>query len=42
MSNERLARYRQLLCEVTGVGPAAAPREEFAWVVAALRARAAG
>ncbi|MFG3020757.1 MerR family transcriptional regulator [Streptomyces sp. NPDC048254] len=41
-SNERLARYRQLLCEVKGIGPAAAHREEFAWVVAALRARAAG
>ncbi|MEU9342098.1 MerR family transcriptional regulator [Streptomyces sp. NPDC048278] len=41
-SNDRLARYRQLLCEVKGVGPAAAHREEFAWVVAALRARAAG
>ncbi|MFJ9566801.1 MerR family transcriptional regulator [Streptomyces fuscichromogenes] len=41
-SDGRLARYRQLLCEVKGVPPAAAHRAEFAWVVAALRARAAG
>ncbi|MFG2375569.1 MerR family transcriptional regulator [Streptomyces sp. NPDC048504] len=41
-SNERLARYRELLATVKGGGPAAAHRPEFAWVVAALRARAAG
>ncbi|MFC4501963.1 MULTISPECIES: MerR family transcriptional regulator [Streptomyces] len=41
-SNNRLARYRELLSTVKGAGPAAAHREEFAWVVAALRARAAG
>lgn len=40
-SNDRLARYRELLTTVKGVGPAAAHREEFAWVVAALRARVA-
>uniref|UniRef100_A0AAU1ZYF7 MerR family transcriptional regulator n=1 Tax=Streptomyces sp. NBC_00093 TaxID=2975649 RepID=A0AAU1ZYF7_9ACTN len=40
-SNERLARYRELLTTVKGVGPAAAHREEFAWVVAALRAQLA-
>jgi hypothetical protein len=37
-SNDRLARYRELLCTVKGVGPRAAHREEFAWVVAALKA----
>lgn len=41
-SNDRLARYRELLSTVKGGGPAAAHREEFAWVVAALRARVAG
>jgi len=41
-SNDRLARYRELLVTVKGAKPAAAHREEFAWVVAALRARAAG
>ncbi|MEW1648462.1 MULTISPECIES: MerR family transcriptional regulator [unclassified Streptomyces] len=41
-SNDRLARYRELLATVKGGGPAAAHREEFAWVVAALRARVAG
>ncbi|MFJ9631252.1 MerR family transcriptional regulator [Streptomyces sp. NPDC101175] len=41
-SNNRLARYRELLSTVKGSGPAGAHREEFAWVVAALRARAAG
>ncbi|WP_327697822.1 helix-turn-helix domain-containing protein [Streptomyces sp. NBC_00459] len=40
-SNERLARYRELLVKVKGAEPAAAHREEFAWVVAALRARSA-
>ncbi|MBK6017821.1 MerR family transcriptional regulator [Streptomyces sp. MBT53] len=41
-SNNRLARYRELLSTVKGSGPAGAHREEFTWVVAALRARAAG
>ncbi|WP_262063806.1 MerR family transcriptional regulator [Streptomyces sp. STR69] len=41
-ANDRLARYRELLSTVKGSGPAGAHREEFAWVVAALRARAAG
>lgn len=41
-SNDRLARYRELLSTVKGAGPAAAHREEFAWVVAALRAGVAG
>ncbi|WP_217547715.1 MerR family transcriptional regulator [Streptomyces sp. GbtcB6] len=41
-SNDRLARYRELLSTLKGGSPAAAHREEFAWVVAALRARAAG
>ena len=41
-SNDRLARYRELLVTVKGAKPAAAHREEFAWVVAALRARVAG
>ncbi|WP_371662714.1 MerR family transcriptional regulator [Streptomyces sp. NBC_00280] len=40
-SNERLSRYRELLVKVKGAEPAAAHREEFAWVVAALRARSA-
>ncbi|MFE6551760.1 helix-turn-helix domain-containing protein [Streptomyces sp. NPDC004096] len=34
----RVARYRELLCVVNGQ-PAPQHREEFAWVVAALRAR---
>ncbi|MCX5560906.1 MerR family transcriptional regulator [Streptomyces sp. NBC_00038] len=41
-SNDRLARYRELLSTLKGGSPAAAHREEFAWVVAALRARVAG
>ncbi|WP_089098660.1 MerR family transcriptional regulator [Streptomyces hyaluromycini] len=41
-SSDRLARYRELLSTLKGGSPAAAHREEFAWVVAALRARAAG
>ncbi|MFD4873859.1 MerR family transcriptional regulator [Streptomyces sp. NPDC058420] len=41
-TNDRLARYRELLATVKGGGPADAHREEFAWVVAALRARLAG
>ncbi|MFD9326801.1 MerR family transcriptional regulator [Streptomyces sp. NPDC060065] len=40
-SNDRLARYRELLSTLKGGSPAAAHREEFAWVVAALRARVA-
>ncbi|KUJ40216.1 MerR family transcriptional regulator [Streptomyces sp. NRRL F-5122] len=36
--DERVARYRELLCVVNGQ-PAPQHREEFAWVVAALRAR---
>ncbi|WP_232107782.1 MULTISPECIES: hypothetical protein [Streptomyces] len=33
------ARYRELLAVVKGLEPAAAHREEFVWVVAALEAR---
>ncbi|MEU6229842.1 MerR family transcriptional regulator [Streptomyces sp. NPDC047042] len=40
-SNNRLARYRELLVRMKGAEPASAHREEFAWVVAALRARLA-
>lgn len=40
--DERLARYRELLATVRGTGPLPAHREEFAWVVAALEARAGG
>ncbi|GAA3816669.1 MerR family transcriptional regulator [Streptomyces chiangmaiensis] len=36
--DERVARYRDLLCVVNGQ-PAPPHREEFAWVVAALRSR---
>ncbi|MFE1851907.1 MerR family transcriptional regulator [Streptomyces sp. NPDC002387] len=36
--DERVARYRELLCVVNGQ-PVPQHREEFAWVVAALRAR---
>ena len=36
-----LARYRELLALVQGPRPLPAHREEFAWVVAALRARLA-
>ncbi|MFD5629947.1 MerR family transcriptional regulator [Streptomyces sp. NPDC127072] len=39
--NEQVARYRELLIAVKGQPPLAAHREEFAWVVAALRARVA-
>ncbi|MGW2933876.1 helix-turn-helix domain-containing protein [Streptomyces sp. NPDC001156] len=39
--DERAARYRELLSVVKGQ-PAPPHREEFAWVVAALRARAGG
>ncbi|MEU9368359.1 MerR family transcriptional regulator [Streptomyces avermitilis] len=38
-SNDRVARYRELLAVVKGGGPVPAHREEFGWVVAALRAR---
>ncbi|GEC09090.1 MerR family transcriptional regulator [Streptomyces spinoverrucosus] len=38
-ADDRVARYRELLAVVKGRGPAAAHREEFAWVVAALEAR---
>lgn len=41
-SNDRPARYRELLSTLKGGSPAGAHREEFAWVVAALRARVAG
>ncbi|MFE9441224.1 MerR family transcriptional regulator [Streptomyces sp. NPDC006602] len=41
-SNDRLARYRELLTAVKGQGTPPAHREEFAWVVAALRAGTAG
>ncbi|MER8224964.1 MerR family transcriptional regulator [Streptomyces sp. NPDC094143] len=40
-ATHRVARYRELLAVVKGAGPGAAHREEFAWVVAALEARAA-
>jgi hypothetical protein len=39
---DELSRYRELLAVVNGRRPDAGHREEFAWVVAALRARAAG
>lgn len=38
-SHDRVARYRELLAVVKGGGPLPAHREEFGWVVAALRAR---
>ncbi|MET8829614.1 MerR family transcriptional regulator [Streptomyces sp. NPDC004610] len=41
MTDDRVARYRELVSRVKGRGPAAAHREEFAWVVAAVRHRAA-
>ncbi|MFJ3666515.1 MerR family transcriptional regulator [Streptomyces sp. NPDC090106] len=41
-SNHRIARYRQLWATVKGIGPQSAHEPEFAWVVAALRARTAG
>ncbi|RPF36402.1 MerR family transcriptional regulator [Streptomyces sp. TLI_185] len=40
-SNVRVARYRQLMAAVKGLGPQAAYEPEFAWVVAALKARVA-
>ncbi|MER5217866.1 MerR family transcriptional regulator [Streptomyces sp. NPDC002838] len=39
-TNDKVARYRELLATVKGQGPAAARREEFGWVVAALEAKA--
>ena len=41
-SNDRLARYRELLSTMKGTGTPSAHRAEFGWVVAALRARVAG
>ncbi|GGT32884.1 helix-turn-helix domain-containing protein [Streptomyces chromofuscus] len=38
-ADDRVTRYRELLAVVKGGEPAAAHREEFAWVVAALEAR---
>jgi DNA-binding transcriptional MerR regulator len=40
-SNDRLARYRELLAVLKGT-PVPRHQEDFAWVVAALRARAGG
>ncbi|MFF4359859.1 MerR family transcriptional regulator [Streptomyces sp. NPDC001604] len=40
-TNVRVARYRQLWAVVAGLGPQAAYEAEFAWVVAALKARVA-
>lgn len=40
-SNVRVARYRQLWAVVAGLGPQSAYEPEFAWVVAALKARVA-
>ncbi|MEU3840760.1 MerR family transcriptional regulator [Streptomyces sp. NPDC028635] len=39
-SNARVARYRELSAIVNGLGPQPSHEEDFAWVVAALRARA--
>jgi DNA-binding transcriptional MerR regulator len=41
-ADDKVARYRELLVVVKGRGPASARRAEFAWVVAALEARAGG
>ncbi|MFJ3444084.1 MerR family transcriptional regulator [Streptomyces sp. NPDC086081] len=41
-ATHRIARYRELLAVVKGAGPGVARREEFAWVAAALEARAGG
>ncbi|MFE0453170.1 MerR family transcriptional regulator [Streptomyces sp. NPDC058914] len=38
VANERIARYRQLSAVVNGLGAQPSYEEEFAWVVAALRA----
>ncbi|MFI6337103.1 MerR family transcriptional regulator [Streptomyces sp. NPDC050535] len=40
-ANNQVARYRELLIAVKGQPPLAAHREEFVWVVAALRAHVA-
>ncbi|MGW2572073.1 MerR family transcriptional regulator [Streptomyces sp. NPDC001537] len=40
-TNVRVARYRRLWAVVAGLGPQAAYEPEFAWVVAALKARVA-
>ncbi|MER6422620.1 MerR family transcriptional regulator [Streptomyces sp. NPDC001137] len=40
-TNVRVARYRQLWAVVAGLGPQSAYEPEFAWVVAALKARVA-
>ncbi|MER6959457.1 MerR family transcriptional regulator [Streptomyces sp. NPDC000618] len=41
-TNVQVARYRELSAVVQGLGPQPAHKEEFAWAVAALAARAAG
>ncbi|WP_234441139.1 hypothetical protein [Streptomyces scabiei] len=41
-AHAELARFRELAALVRGVEPLSAHTEEFAWVVAALRARVAG
>jgi hypothetical protein len=41
-ANDKVARYRELLTVVKGQESASAHRAEFAWVVAALEARAGG
>lgn len=41
-TNLRLVRYRELSAIVNGLEPQSSYEEEFAWVVAALRARTAG
>jgi hypothetical protein len=40
-SHSEMARFRELTGLVRGTGPLPAHREEFAWVVAALRQRIA-
>jgi DNA-binding transcriptional MerR regulator len=40
--SERMAHYRELMTRMKGVSPDSRHREEFAWVVAALRAQVAG
>lgn len=41
-AHAEMARFRELAALVRGVEPLSAHTEEFAWVVAALRARVAG
>jgi hypothetical protein len=41
-SNVRVARYRELQAIVNGLDPQPTYDQEFAWVAAALQARAAG